>query len=260
MDIPKYWTKQDKPLFSDLLWNLPEQKQGSVSVIGGNSQNFSSVSRVSNQLSTFPVRDVISVLPDALRSKIPPVPGVTFCPSTESGSFRKSSELSYALQSSDINLVIGDLSKNSQTSIALSEALKQTKKPTILTRDSIDLILNDTINFIEKEDLFFIGSMAQIQKLFRSVYYPKVLLLSMPILPVVEALHKFTITYPCTILTFQSGQILVANCGNIVTTPIEKTSYLPISLWSGDLAAKITALKLFNPSKSLEATAAAIFA
>lgn len=260
MDTPKYWTKQEKPLFSDLFWNLPEQKHGSVSVIGGNSQNFSIVNRVANQLATFPIRDIISVLPDVLRSKIPPVPGVEFCPSTESGSFKKSSEFSYALQSNDMNLIIGDLSKNSQTSIALSEAMKQTKKPTILTRDSIDLVLNDMVNLIEKEDLFFIGSMAQMQKLFRSVYYPKVLLLSMPILPVIEALHKFTITYPCTILTFQSGQIIVANCGDVVTTPIEKTPYSPIMLWSGDLAAKIAALNLFNPSKPLEATSAAIFA
>ena len=40
-----YWQKQTKPLFTDLIWNIPEQKTGRVNVIGGNLQNFSTVIR-----------------------------------------------------------------------------------------------------------------------------------------------------------------------------------------------------------------------
>lgn len=260
MIIPEYWKKQEKPLFSELAWNFPEQKSGSVAVIGGNAQNFSSVNRVSQELSRdFPIKEVFSFLPDALRSKIPPIPEIKFFPSTDSGSFKKSSELSSALATADFNLFIGDFSKNSETAVAISEGIIGSKKPSLLTRDTIDLVLNDALNFIEKEGLVFVGSMAQMQKLFRAVYYPKVLLLSMPILPVVEALHKFTLSYPVTILTFHAGQILVASGGKVVSTPIEKTLYSPLSLWSGSLAAKIVAFSLFNPGKSLEAACAAVW-
>ena len=252
MEIPSFWQKQEKPLFPDLEWNFPEKKQGTVSVIGGNSQNFSSVNFVSGKMAqNFPIEN-------ALKKKIPPVPGVEFMPSTDSGSFKKSSELSSALASADFNLLIGDFSKNSETAVAVSEAIKKSEKPILLTRDTIDLVLNDAQDFIEKENLFFVGSMAQIQKLFRAVYYPKVLLLSMPIIPVVEALHKFTITYPCTILTFHEGQILVASHGEIISTPLEKTPYSPLTLWSGELAARIVAFNLFNQKKPLEATVSAI--
>lgn len=259
MEIPSFWQKQEKPLFPDLEWNFPEKKQGTVSVIGGNSQNFSSVNFVSGKMAQdFPIENVVSILPDALKKKIPPVPGVEFMPSTDSGSFKKSSELSSALASADFNLLIGDFSKNSETAVAVSEAIKSTEKPILLTRDTIDLVLNDANSFVERENLFFVGSMVQMQKLFRAVYYPKVLLLSMPILPIIEALHKFTISYPCAILTFHEGKILVAFGGEVVSTPIEKTPYSPLTLWSGELSARIAAFNLFNPKKSLEATVAAI--
>ena len=260
MEIPKYWTKQEKPLFSELEWNFPEQKQGSIAIVGGNAQNFSSVNRVSQEIGRdFPIRDIVCFLPDALRAKIPPVAGIEFFPSTESGSFKKSSELTSALAKNDFNLLIGDFSKNSETAMAVAEAISSSNKPILITRDTIDLVLNDALNLIEKENLFFVGSMAQMQKLFRAVYYPKVLLLSMPILPVIEALHKFTLSYPATILTFHAGQILVANRGKVISTAIEKTLYSPLSLWSGSLAGKIVTFNLFNPSKPLEATCAAIF-
>lgn len=260
MEIPKYWQKQEKPLFSDLAWNFPEQKQGSISVLGGNAQNFSSVDRASGRLlNNFPVNEVFSLLPDALRSKLPPVPSIKFFPSTDSGSFKKSSELSYALDKTDFGLLIGDFSRNSETAIAVAEAILYTEKPLLITRDTVDLILNDAIEIIKKDNLIILGSMAQMQKLFRAVYYPKVLLLSMPLLPVVEALHKFTITYQTTIITFHQGQILVAKDGEVISTPIEKTKYSPLSLWGGELATKIAAYILFNPKQPLEAAAAAIF-
>ncbi|MBQ2660449.1 hypothetical protein IJF86_03485 [Candidatus Saccharibacteria bacterium] len=259
MEIPRYWQKQEKPLFGEMVWNLPEQKQGSVAVLGGNAQSFSSVNRAAGVLSNkFPVKEVFSLLPDALRSKIPPVPNVEFFPSTESGSFRKTSEISYALNKSDIGLLIGDFSRNSETAVAIAQAIVDTEKPLILTRDTVDLVLNDAMEIVKKENLIFVCSMAQLQKFFRAIYYPKVILLSMPLLPVVEALHKFTITYKMTILTLHQGQILVAKDGNVVSTPLEKTKYSPLSMWSGELAAKIAAFNLFNPGKELEATAAAI--
>ena len=114
-------------------------------------------------------------------------------------------------------------------------------------------------SLIERENLLFVGSAAQIQKLFRAVYYPKVLLLSMPLLPVVEALHKFTLSYPATILTLHQEQILIAKDGKILDIPLEKTNYTPISLVNSDLAAKIAANNLLINTAPLEATALSVF-
>ena len=35
-----YFKKIDSKPSDDLLWNVPERKQGTVSIIGGNGQNF----------------------------------------------------------------------------------------------------------------------------------------------------------------------------------------------------------------------------
>ena len=259
MEKPNYWQKQEKPLYSDLLWNLPEQKSDKVSIVGGNSQNFSTTVRISEFISKFNLKSIVTILPDSLKSKLPPLPNFAFMPSTDSGTFKKSSELGSALETTDFSVFLGDFSKNAETSAAISDAIKSTSKPFLLTRDSVDLVLADAADFIEKENSFVVASAVQVQKLFRALYYPKVILLSMPILPFVEALHKFTLTYPTTILTFHEGQIIVAHDGKIITTPIEKTSYSPLSLWSGELAARLATLYLANPSKPLESAAATIF-
>lgn len=261
-----YWQKQTKPLFPDLAWNIPEQKTGQVNVIGGNSQSFHSVVRLAEFLShNFPLREVAVYLPDALRSQLPPLPNLNFAPSTSSGSFTKSSELRTSFKSSDFAILAGDLSKNSATAIALSDAITshlagstpETIQPLLLTRDSVDLLAESAAEFLKHPHLFLITSMAQLQKIFRAVYYPRMIMLSQPLLPVIETLHKFTLSYPVTILTFHQNQILVASSGNVTTTPIDSTSYTPLSLWSGQLAAKVAVLNLYNPGHPLQATTAA---
>lgn len=262
-----YWQKQVKPLFPDLAWNIPEQKTGQINVIGGNSQSFHSVIRLAEFLGhNFPLREVSVFLPDVLRSQLPPLANLTFAPSTSSGSFAKSGELRTSFKTGDFTILAGDFSKNSATAIALSDAITnhlegsnpESIKPLLLTRDSVDLLAENATELLKHPRLSLVASMAQLQKVFRSVYYPRMIMLSQPLLPVVETLHKFTLSYPATILTFHQDQIIIANSGDITTTPIESTPYTPLSLWSGQLAGKIAALNLYNPNQSLKATTAAV--
>ena len=245
-------------IYDDILWSIPEQKTGTVQIIGGNSSNFASVIRIAEELNRLPLKNVRILLPDALRGKLPPLPDISFASSTTSGSFAKSPELATAMDDADLTFLLGDLSKNSATAIAITEALKSSTKPAVITRDAIDLITPEMPSIIEKPGLIFIASMAQLQKLLRAVYYPKMLLLSMPLIPALEVLHKFTLSYPCTILTFLGGNIIIAKDGKTETLPIAETHYTPLSLWSGTLAGKVAALTAWNPSQPYEATLAAL--
>ena len=260
MEKYDYWQKNpDLKLFSDLSWNIPEQKTGTFNIVGGNSGSFSTVIHTAEYLSkSFPIKKLNILLPNTLKNKVPPFPEIAFLPATDSGSFDKSPLLNEFVDSADFSVFVGDLSKNSATCVAISDAIKSSTKPVLLTRDAIDLVLPEMPSLCERENLILVGSLAQIQKVFRAVYYPKVLLLSMPILPIVEALHKFTLTYPVTILTYSGDQIIVANAGKITTTPLAKTTFTPISLWSGNLAAAIAANNFFSLGKPLEATTFAI--
>ena len=255
----EYWQKTAKSLSEDIFWNVPEQKTGTLAVVGGNSGSFSTEIKQTEFLNSINLKEVRLMLPDSLKTKVPPVPGITFAPSTESGSFKKSNELKFILNDTDLTLLSGDFSKNSATAVAVIDAIKKSSKPAVLVRDTIDLIADSAEEIIEKDNLVFIATMAQLQKLFRGLMYPKMILLSSPILPIVETLHKFTLSYKVTILTFHQGQIIVANNGNVITTPIEKTNYVPISLFTSELSAKIAALNLWNPNKPLESTHSALF-
>lgn len=273
-----YWRKQDKPLFDNLIWNIPEQKTGHVAIIGGNSQNFSTVVRISEFINqTFPIKTLTTVLPDALRGKLPPLPNLDFLPSTESGSFAKSRQLELAFSNPNSTLIIGDLSRNSATAVAISDAIAKSTPEIhpnfagdlqdsgensanllVLARDSVDLLAPEASNWLNRPNTIIIASMAQLQKLFRAVYYPRMILLSQPLIPTIETLHKFTLTYPVTLFTFHQDNIIVASAGEVSTTHLVDTNYSPISLWSGQLAARVTALNLYNPKQNFAATTAAV--
>lgn len=253
--------KIDQNPHPELFWNFPEQKLGAVSVIGGNLQNFRTPVKITETISTdYPVETANLVLPDALKTKLPPLPNLVFLSSTDSGSFASGEELSGAIDSSDYTLLIGDLSKNSITEQAIFDACMQATHPILITRDAVDLVASAaTDRLLLKENLVFLASMPQMIKLFRAVYYPKMLLLSQPLLQVAEALHKFTLSYPVKLITLHNNQILVAEHGDVNIIPLENTTYSPLNLWLGDLAAKIAITNLYNPNNFLNSTTAAIF-
>lgn len=256
----EYFEKVEENIAKDLLWNIPERKQGVVNVIGGNSQNFRTPVRVAEYLTEkYPVETVNLILPDALKSKLPPMPNFKFLESTETGSFADDTELVANINNGEHNLLIGDLSKNAITGKVVVSACVSSEKPMLLTRDAVDLVAdNNPEGILLNEKLAIFGSLAQIQKLLRAVYYPKMLLLSQSLVQVTEVLHKFTLSYPVGIVTLHNGQILIAKDGMVKAVPMGKSGYSPIMLWSGELAAKIVALNLYNPNDFISATIAAI--
>ena len=257
-----YLHKIDQNPYRDLYWNMPERKQGVVGVVGGNSQSFRISVSVAETLTTkYPIKTVNLILPDVLKNTLPPLDGLIFLPSTDSGSFADEKSLTEAINATDFSLMIGDLSKNSITAKAVGGACQSSEKPLLITRDGVDLLTTEvTEKTLMNENLIIFASMAQLQKLFRAVYYPKVLLLSQSLVQVAEALHKFTLSYPVSIITLHNGQILVAKNGVVNVVPLEKSEYSPLTIWNGELAAKIAAVNLYNPNNFLAATTAALFA
>lgn len=256
-----YFEKLDKNIYSDLKWNLPEQHAGVLGVIGGSLGNFRTSARLSEFLNkSFNLKEVRTILPDALKSKLSGIPGLVFVGSTETGSFADENGLKSAMDATDFNILIGDLSKNTITARAVASAVQSSEKPLLITRDAVDLIAeNMTDRLLEHGDLIIFASMPQLIKIFQSVYYPRMILLSQPLTQIAETLHKFTLSYSATIVTLTNGQILIAKNGLVRAVPIENTSYSPITIWGGELAAKIAVMSLFNPGKPIESVAAALF-
>ncbi|MBR2840209.1 hypothetical protein IKE82_02670 [Candidatus Saccharibacteria bacterium] len=256
-----YFEKLEQNPYEDLTWNIPERRQGVVNVIGGNEQRFRDEVKVAEFLaSQYPLQEVKVVVPDALRAKLPELPNFVFLPATESGSFGESQELMDIFNTASYNLVLGDLSRNAVTGRAVASACVSAEKGMFLTRDAVDLLVeNSPERVLMNENLTLMASVAQLTKLLRAVYYPKMLIMSASLVQVAEVLHKFTLSYPVKIVTLQDGQILVAENGVVKAVALEKSGYAPFTFWSGEMAAKIVAMNLYNLNQFIPATVCGIF-
>ncbi|HWT40428.1 MAG TPA: hypothetical protein VN081_04140 [Dongiaceae bacterium] len=258
---PSYWQKQTstEPLFPDIEWSKPEQRAfaGKLGVIGGNKLGFAGVAEAYSVAQQTGVGQLRVVLPDVLRKTIPAsMTDVVFAPTNPSGSLSKdaAAELANVGAWADGILLIGDAGRSSETAILYEQFLQAYHGPIIVTRDAIDLIKNNSQALVERPQTLIIASFAQVQKLFQAVYYPKVLTFSMQLTNLVEALHKFTISYPVTIAVLHRETFIVAHGGEVVTTPWDN----PMNIWRGITAAKAAAYWLWNPSKPLAAVATSL--
>ena len=256
-----YFTKVDKRPDEDLDWNIPEQKQGTINIVGGNAQSFRTEIKISEFLANeYPIKTINIVLPNALKSQLPNLPNFVFLESTDSGSFASEKDLKDTLNAADYSLILGDLSKNSITAKAVASACVSIAKPLLITRDTVDIITKENPEkLLMNNNCVFFASLIQLKNLLHAVYYPKMLLMNQSLVQVADILHKFTLTYGVSLITFHNGQILIAKNGNVCAIPLEKTSYSVITIWNGILAGKILAFNLYNPDNFIKATISAIF-
>lgn len=254
-----YWRKQtaSKPLFPDIEWGKPEQRSmaGRLGIVGGNKLGFAGVAEAYATALGSGVGEARVLLPDVLKRTIPAsITDTVFAATTPSGSLASDAgaELQALGSWATGVLLIGDAGRNSETVIAYESFVGSYNGPLTITRDAVDLLKNTPQLLVERPDTLIVASFAQTQKLFSGVYYPKILTFSMQLLNLVEALHKFTITYPCSVVTLHRDTIVIASGGQVVTQDFTE----PMRIWRGETATRMASYWLWTPSKTLEACSA----
>ena len=256
-----YWRTQTttKPLFPDIEWAKPEQRSqaGRLGIIGGNKLGFVGVAEAYSRAFATGVGEVRVILPDVLKKSIPPsITDTVFGATNPSGSLSKDAapELQALAAWATGVLCIGDAGRNSETAILDEDFLRTYDGPLTITRDAVDLIKNSSQTLVERPNTLLVISFSQLQKLFQSVYYPKILTFSMQLAQLVDALHKFTITYPVTIAVLHKDHFVVANNGLVTTTEWGNA----MAIWRGSVATVTACYLLWHPAKPLEAVTAGI--
>ena len=256
-----YWQKQthNNPLFPDIEWSKPEQRSyaGRLGIVGGNKLGFAGVAEAYSAALQAGVGEARVLLPDVLRKTIPStITDTLFGATNPSGSLAKDAkvELAALAEWSTGILMIGDAGRNSETASLYEDFLQDYDGPLTMTRDAIDLVKNSSSTIVEREQTSLVMSFAQLQKLFQNVYYPKMLTFSMQLAQVVDALHKFTITYPIAIVVLHKEHIIVAHNGNVVTSEWAN----PMAIWRGTTATRAASYWLWHSSKPLESITASL--
>lgn len=256
-----YWRKQSsgKALFPDIEWNKPERKDqaGKLLIVGGNKLGFSAVAESYQTALETGAGKVRVLLPDCLKPTVPKtLHDVIFASCNTSGGLDKAAmgELKPAGAWADGALLIGDAGRNSETAILYEQFIAEHEGMLTVTRDAIDLVKNSPSLLVERPDTLIVASFAQVQKLFQGVYYPKILTFSMQLMQLVEALHKFTVTYPCTIMTLHQDTMIIASGGEVVTQEWGN----PMAIWRGSVATRAACYWLWSPDMSYQSSAASV--
>lgn len=253
---PSYWRKQTstEALFPDIEWSKPENKSfaGKLGIVGGNKLGFAGVAEAYSIAKEAGVGDIRVLLPDVLRKTIPSsITDALFAPTNPSGSLSKdaAADMNKLTHWASGVLLIGDAGRSSETAILYEQFLQDYTGQLVITRDAIDLVKNSAQAIVDRPNTLLVASFAQLQKLFQSVYYPKVLTFSMQLTNLVDALHKFTISYPVSIAVLHKDHFIIASGGEVVTTEWAN----PMAIWRGSVAARAAVYWLWNPGKTLEA-------
>lgn len=256
-----YWRQQtaDTPLFPDIEWSKPEQRsaRGRLGIIGGNKLGFAGVAEAYSTALSTGAGEVRVLLPDCLRGTIPKsMTDVLFGACTPSGSLSREAlpEIGALTTWASGILLAGDAGRNSETAITYSDLIREYQGPLTITRDAVDLVKNDTEALVNRPNTTLIVSFAQLQKIFQAVYYPKVLTFSMQLLQLVEAVHKFTVTYPVTLAVLHRDTFIIAHDGQVITSKWDN----PMAIWRGQTAARAASYSLWTPSQPLEAIATSL--
>ena len=213
-----YWRTQapNKPLFPNIEWSRPEQRlqAGRLGIIGGNKLGFAGVAESYSTALKSGAGEVRVLLPNVLRKTIPTnITDTVFGATNPSGSLAASAlEDMKTIDSWATGiLLVGDAGRNSETAILYENFILSSTKPITITRDAVDLVKNSASTLVERPNTLLVVSFAQLQKLFQSVYYPKILTFSMQLTSLVEALHKFTITYPVSIAVLHNDYLAISS-------------------------------------------------
>lgn len=256
-----YWKRQtlETPLFPDIEWSKPEQKSqsGKLGIIGGNKLGFAGVAEAYSTALSTGAGHIRVLLPDVLKKSLASsITDAVFAPTNPSGSLSKDAiaEMRAMGEWANSILLIGDAGRSGETAVVYEQFIQSYTGQLILTRDAIDLVKNGSEMLVERPNTVLIASFAQLQKLFQAVYYPKVLTFSMQLTNLVEAVHKFTITYPVTIAVLHKDHLVVAHNGQVTSQAWDN----PMLIWRGSVAAKAAAYLLWTPSKPLEAITSSI--
>lgn len=261
MQQHSYWRTQTpaQPLFPDIAWSKPEQRNlaGRLGIIGGNKLGFMGVAEGYSASLKAGIGEARALLPDALKKTVPPViTDVIFAASNPSGGLAAEAitEMRVLGSWAQTTLLIGDAGKNSETAILYETFITDYEGPLVIARDAVDLLRNNAELLLGRPHTLLIVSFAQLQKLFQAIYFPKVLTFSMHLAQLVDALHKFTLSYPVHVAVLHRETLIVASGGAVTTTPWGN----PMALWRGTMPATAAAFWTWNPTKPLEAITASL--
>lgn len=254
-----FWHKQEqgKPLFPDIIWARPENKQyaGKLLVIGGNLHGFSAPATAYNEALGAGIGVARVILPNALERTVSKfVPEAEFAPSTPSGGFSQKAlgELLPAAAWSDGVVLAGDSGNNAETTMLFDAFLRNYKGMATLCGSMAEYATLQAKTLANRPQTLLACQFSDLQKFVTALGHTTAITSDMDMLRFVDTLHDITTTHPFMMLCVRESTVFVAVNGQVSTTPTGASSS---SVTLGTHAAVWIAQ---IPAKPFEATTTAV--
>lgn len=261
MDLT-YWQKQaEKTLFPELEWNKPERRDqaGRLLIVGGYQHNLNAPATAYEIVKKQGIGEVKVSLPDKTKTLLGKnLPSAVFLPSTSSGELAHEGleELVNYASWADSILLAGDVGRNSQTTLLISDLVQTTTNQIIITKDALDALQNSPDIIVDRDKTTLVASFAQLQRIFQSLKSTTALTFTMDLVKLVAILHDFTKQHACSIVTLHQDKIIVASGGQISTTDCQSRHDQESNRtlqWRTKYAAIAACYQTWNPGKTFEA-------
>lgn len=252
-----YWQKQgDEPLFSELEWNKPERRDhaGKILILGGHLHALGAPAEAFEAIKGVSPGRVELALPSATKRLLGnTLPEANFLPSTQSGelSIEAKNELFALVHAADTALLVGDTGRNSQTTQLLEELINNIIGQCIITRDSLDVLTEQSNLLLGQQNITIVASFAQLQKITQKSGEEIPLTYKMSLEQIVRYLHNFSEKHPASIASLHNGQLIVASGGRVSTTKLlfdEKTD----QKWRTAFSSIASCYQTWYPNKPFE--------
>ena len=246
-----YQTKSN-PLFGDLLWSRPENKQhaGKLLIIGGNKFSFNSPAEAYNEAERAGAGAIRVILPDSLRTTISKIfPAADFAPSNPSGGLSNAAlaEITEQMAWANCTLLSGDFGHNSETAV-LIEKIVSSKDILVIAGDAVDSFLLSPGSIINRENLLITLNFQKLQKISTHLKIERPLTSMMPIQLLIDAIREISSKYRAIIELEHDNRIYIGYKGRVSVTEITKDANL-----ENKVAAHSSVWWMQNPSKPFEA-------
>lgn len=240
----------DTPLFPDVLWNRPLNKNGAgkLLIVGGNKFRFFAPAQAQATAEKVGVGVVKILLPDATKKLIGTGENNEFGSSNPSGSFSKNAlhELLSLANWSDTVLLAGDAGHNSETSMVTEEFLQKYDGKVVITQDFIDMFVGSPDTLLSRENTLLVVSFSQLQKIGKHMSEPRAFVYSMSLQALLHELSDVSRKCSASFITFHQQNLIVATQG--------KTSYMKSvkEVWRVEQAAKSAVFWMQQPETFFE--------
>lgn len=259
MDITHWHKQTNKPLYEDLLWSKPENKQfaGKLLIIGGNAHGFLAPASAFAVALKAGVGTAKVLLPDVLSKTVGHMlENTQYAPSNKSGSFAKNALEQWTNYASwaDGILLAGDFGHNSETAVVIEKFLKMYAGQVIVTQDAIDDLYSAPAVLLDRPDTTIVASLGQLQRLCTEIRYDTPIKYEYTLQQMVATLQQLTTKYRATIVVKHNNIFLIAATGKVSTTQTDANE----SIWRVETAAVSSVWLIQNPAKKFEAVTTAI--